>query len=320
MDQAITIAVDCGGTHIKTALMKEGRELDSSVIPNQNQAEDLNRVVETALGMLRKRGFSKENLLGMGLSLPGVVDYRRGRLVSINGKYEWGLDFDFLKWAQERFFDLPIVVENDARLALLGELTYGVGTGVRDAVLFMLGTGVGTSAVLEGMLLRGKHDQAGILGGHLSVDVRGFPCNCGNLGCVEGQVGSWRLPDYLKARPGFSDSSLTGEPKLDYLALSNAYRAGDSFAREAVGDIARLWGAGVVNLIHAYDPELVIFSGAVMLSADIFSPMIIEYVSKHAWTHWGPPQFAVAEDVTISALLGVEALLKEQLGLLRMVG
>lgn len=310
----ITIAVDCGGTHIKIALLQDGAVLASAVIDNTNRASDMDAILAQSAALLESRGVEKKDVLGMGLSLPGIVDHRNGKLVSINGKYEWGMGFDFGAWAKNNFSGLPVVVENDARLALLGEVSYGAARGFKNAVLFMLGTGIGTSAVIEGMLLRGVHNQAGILGGHLGCDIHGFACNCGNLGCVEGQVGSWRLPDFLKARDGFAQSSLKDAALLDYRTLLEAYRAGDAFAVSALENIALLWGAGVVNLVHAYDPRVVVFSGGIMRSADILVPMIAQYVSKHAWTPWGELMFVTAEDVSSSALLGVEALLKEFVG------
>ena len=95
-------------------------------------------------------------------------------------------------------------VENDARAALLGELAHGAAVGVRDAVLLVAGTGIGTAAVIDGQLIRGRSGHAGILGGHLTIDRGGDPCNCGNLGCAEVYGGSWSLPAGITMAEVFS--------------------------------------------------------------------------------------------------------------------
>lgn len=307
----ITIGVDCGGTRIKVALLKDGRILDYSVFPNSGDQQDLDKIVKNGFKLCKNVGCTQKDILGMGFSLAGIVDYRKGILVSTNDKNKWSIGFNFKEWAKEKFFSLPVVVENDARLALLGEVSYGVAKGYKNAVLFMPGTGIGTSAIIEGVLLRGIHNQAGILGGHMGSDINGFPCNCGGLGCLEAQIGTWQLPHRLHSIDGFHKSILKDATKLDYKTLFDAYSKQDSFAIHAVEDILKLWGVGIINLVHAYDPEVVVFSGGVMNSADIIMKPVSEYVKKYAWAPWGEVKFVVAEDVNSSALLGAEALLKE---------
>src|SRR2546423_11552161 len=94
-----------------------------------------------------------------------------------------------------------------------GKEKFGEGRGSNNVVVIIIGTGIGSSAIIEGRLLRGKHFQAGILGGHFTVQYNGNECTCGNIGCVEAQASTWNIRQMIKADPGFSKSSLATSPQ-----------------------------------------------------------------------------------------------------------
>ncbi len=152
---------------------------------------------------------------GIGFSFCGLVDSRRGRILSSNDKYSDAAGFDLAGWAQTEF-NLPLRLENDARTALLGEWYAGAGRGSNDIVMLTLGTGVGGAAMIDGKLLRGKHFQAGCLGGHLGVNHKGRTCSCGNIGCVEAEASSWSLPAICAAHPLFEKSPLAALPGISF--------------------------------------------------------------------------------------------------------
>src|SRR3990170_7444612 len=110
-------------------------------------------------------------------------------------------------WAMERW-GVPLVLENDARAALVGEWQYGAGKDCDNVVLITLGTGVGTAALINGKLLHGKHFLAGSLGGHMSINLHGDVCNCGNLGCVESEASTWALQKLVTRDRNFHSSTL----------------------------------------------------------------------------------------------------------------
>ena len=96
---------------------------------------------------------------GVAIGLPVIVDFYRGKALGSNGKYIDAHEVDLQSWGQESL-GLPLFVENDARMALLGEAYAGAGRGFRDIVMITLGTGIGGVAMIDGKLLRGKHAQA----------------------------------------------------------------------------------------------------------------------------------------------------------------
>ena len=188
-------------------------------------------------------------------------------------------------------------------MALLGERHAGALVGSDDAALLVLGTGIGTAAMIGGTLLRGRHFQAGCLGGHLSIGLDGAPCICGGVGCIEAEASTWALPR-LVAAIGTDASALAGEPELDFEAVFRVARGGDPAAVAVRDHCVALWSVAVINLIHAYDPEIVLVTGGILAAVDDILPAMREHIRRYAWTPWGEPRLVVGSLGTNAALLG----------------
>ncbi|MBC8080514.1 MAG: ROK family protein [Gorillibacterium sp.] len=306
------IVLDFGGTTIKLGLIQQGHLLAQSTVPARSVGGLLPRlgdVRNAVLDLLGQAGLSLGDCFGVGIALPGIVDPERFTLLSINEKYADAIGFAFNTWAEEAF-GLPIVMENDARAALLGEISYGTAKGESNAVLMIFGTGIGTAAIMNGKIVRGRHLQAGILGGHFVTDVNGSICNCGNIGCIEAQASHWSIQGWLSKQAGYANSILAKEPEMGYRQVIEASQTGDPLAVFAMQHLYKHWTSGIVNLIHAYDPEVVILSGGLMKSKDIVLPVLTQRVLEQAWTPWGQVRFLVAEDPNASVLLGLSHLLE----------
>jgi glucokinase len=202
-------------------------------------------------------------------------------------------------------------MENDARAALVGEWRFGAGIGCDNIVMVTLGTGVGGAALMEGKLLHGKHYQAGCLGGHFTINFVGQLCNCGNIGCVETEASSWSLPQQAMTDAEFQMSLLARGGTIDYEKLFASAKKNDVLSGKLVHNSLLAWGSCVVNLIHAYDPELVIVGGGIMRSAEVILPFLRKYVDSLAWTPWGKVTIEIARDTDNAALLGIARLMAE---------
>ena len=163
------LAIDLGGTHATCAVVNDGTILAEEVVSTDG-TQGLNPVLplfaKTFRNLLQKTGAAANDCLGLAFSFCGLADTRIGRVVSTNQKYDDAVGIDFMAWSQ-REFGLPLRIENDARMALLGETYAGAARGYEDVVMTTLGTGIGGAAMIGGKLVRGKHAQAGCLGGHL---------------------------------------------------------------------------------------------------------------------------------------------------------
>ena len=309
------LACDLGGTRIKLGLIDNGRIVAQEVIPAQSDLGLRLRlpVLEAALRRLAAaQGLKLSDCAGIAVSFPSLIDPATGRILAEYGKYKDAPNINLVDWAKKSF-GLPLAIENDARMALIGEWQNGAGRGCDNLVIAMLGTGIGTAALIKGKVLRGTHGQAGCLSGHLTVKYGGRRCNCGNVGCAEAEASTAFLREIAAEQPDFSGSELSREQVLDYAAVFRLAARGDPCATAIRENSLLVWATLVVNLIIAYDPERVIIGGGIVASRDILLPAIQQHVDRHAQTPWGRVQVLGAELGDASALYAGEWLLREHL-------
>jgi glucokinase len=305
------IGIDLGGSHAAIALIKEDQILGSrhvSLDSSQPLRPALDLFAQAIRSLLAELQMDAADCEGLALGFCGLADARIGRVVSTNQKYEDAPSIDFNAWS-EKEFGLRFAIENDARMALLGERHAGAARGCDDVVMITLGTGIGGAAMIEGKLLRGKHAQAGCLGGHLPAKVGGRPCTCGAIGCLEAEASGWSLPFLAHEWSGYSASKLAAHEPIDFKLLFETADAGDRVAVEVLDYCLKVWATGAVGLIHAYDPEKIVIGGGVMRSAAVILPYIRAYVEQHAWTPWGKVEIVAAQLGNDAGLFGAIPLL-----------
>lgn len=297
-----SIAVDLGGTKIKIAVVSDNEIISQAALPAfsenglEKRLDDIEKSIRELAGI--------KTVGGIGIAFPGIVDVKGKNIISTNKKYADAVNINLERWCSDTF-GLEMILENDANAALIGELS----PDEKDAVMIILGTGIGTAAVIDGKLLRGRHNQAGCLGGHISIEVGGRQCTCGNRGCLEANASTWALPHIARDHRGFSESGLSSEQVIDFIALEKWYRKGDELAIQLFHHCVNCWSTGIVNLIHAYDPEVVILSGGVMKFKDFFE-RITERVKELAWVPCGIPEFRLSSKPEQSVVLGLHKLLE----------
>lgn len=280
------VAIEIGGGHATSAVVDATSVLRKTThhVVEPRLATTLTSVATDVRGLLADLGSSARDCNGVSLAFCGIVDQTTGRVLATpEGKFDDARDCDLPAWSKEAF-GLPLWLENDARLALLGERAAGAARGYDDVVMITLGTGIGGAAMVDGKLLASRHKQAGVIGGHIPIAVEGRPCSCGGHGCAEAEASTWALPGICADWPGFADSSLAREQTIDYRTLFRHYDAGDRVAAEVLDRSCHVWATLAVTLVHAYDPEIVVLGGAVMRRAEEILPRIRAHVEQRAWT------------------------------------
>jgi glucokinase len=309
-----TLAVDFGGRRIKLGLVCDGTVLAQKIIPaqaDQPLRTRLDSLADALHQLCAEGGTTARECDGLAVAYPSIIDTANARILDHFGKFSDGTSFNFREWA-ENTFGLPLAMDNDARMALIGEWRYGAGNGCNNLVMITLGTGIGVSAVLEGQVVRGAHGQAGILGGHITVNHLGRACICGNVGCAEAEASTSVLGKISRekaVRAGLGSEELL----MDYAAVFRRAAEGDPQAQALAGHSVQVWAALAVSLIHVFDPELLIVGGGVMGSADIILPLMRNYINCHAHTPWGKVTVAASSLGEKAALLAGEWLLQEYL-------
>ena len=283
-----TISIDLGGTRVKLGVVSEGRVVESARLASNSQNGFQPLMPE--LERICKAWQEQYEISRMGIAFPSLVD--------LEG------------WVKASF-SLPMVLENDANAAALGELGYGAARDTENFVLMILGTGIGTAAVMDGRLLRGKHYQAGVLFGHIPLQRNGRPCEgCHGVGCAEAQASTWALK-HMVAEAAL-ESPLKREPTMNFEVLQRHYRAGDRLAKEIFEECCEYWSSCLIALIHAYDPEVAVLSGCVLNWGPELTERIIQTVEQRVWTPWGKLRFRTAEAPERSVLLGLHYLNEKQ--------
>jgi glucokinase len=301
------IGIDLGGTRVKLGLIAGENIISRMVLPVDRVtglAACLPLLEGAITHLIGSAGVEPSSLGGIGLAFPGLVDPVARRILSTNKKYDDAVNVHLPDWIKKTW-NVPFFMENDARMAAVGEWQYGAAKDTKDVVMMTIGTGIGTAAIIDGQLLRGRHFMAGCLGGHIAVMYNGRHCTCGNIGCLEAYGSTWCLEQTARSAKEFAGSALAAVPKIDFATLFEAAENGDALAKRIKQDCQDVWSAGIVNLIHAYDPEVVVMGGGVMKRAAEILPYVTEKVHARAWTPWGKVSIRATQLHEDAGTLGV---------------
>jgi len=247
------IAVDLGGTNIKSGIVSESGELISHV-SNPTPAREggtailskIKRIIDERLAEAREREIAPA---GIGVATAGWVDAATGRIIYASGNLP-GWTGTELGDELRKTFALPVAVENDANAMAAAEYRFGAACGVDDFVCITLGTGVGCGVYSGGRLRRGAHSMSNNLS-HMQIESDGLQCNCGRRGCFEVYANAAALVRYA------------GKSYATAKDVIQAANAGNETAREAVSLLARRLTIGLGILVELVDPSLVLIGGGV---------------------------------------------------------
>lgn len=285
MKAGIVIGVDLGGTHVRAgAFNSEGQLLAARQVPiqaAQGPQVGLQRIrdlIEAVWDLSKNKA-----LLGIGVGSTGPVDPQRGIINNPFTLPGWE-NVSIVAWLSEAF-RVPVTLENDADVAALGEYWRGAGRSVRRLYAVTAGTGIGTALIIDGQIYRGM-DGLHPEGGHIILDPAGPPCYCGGRGCWESlcaapaiaqQARQANLRDSLLLELAEGDSE-----RIDARLVAEAARRGDPIALAVMDRVAYYFSLGIVNVILALTPEMIVLGGGVMKSADLFMPRLRQTIASHA--------------------------------------
>lgn len=297
MNPEPVVAFDVGGTKTLIALIDhEGKILFKEKHPTPKESSDrLGKfITERALGFLDSHGVEKDSVLGVGIGVAGTIDTKKGEVITSPHLPLAGTP---LKQMIQDASGLPVYVDNDATLAALGESRFGAASGVRNMVMLTIGTGIGGGIIINGEVYRGATGGAGEIG-HMIIDLNGPLDDCGVRGCLEVLAAG----DAIGAAAG----NKTGEEVYE------AARNGDKQAVEILTKIGGFLGAGLVNLVNIFDPEMIVLGGGVMLTDEIMREEATRIVKKTALRPNRDDVRIVVSDLGENAtLLGAAALVFE---------
>ncbi|MGH7562025.1 MAG: ROK family protein [Gemmatimonadales bacterium] len=277
------LGIDIGGTNLVVGAVTEDGRTVRGLVTEATGAPDgpdvvIDRIVRMARDVLQQtRGEDREaQFLGVGVGAPGPLDRKSG-IVLLTPNLRW--TNMPLRDRIQSALDMPTALENDANCAMLGEHWVGAARGATHAVCFTIGTGIGGGLVVDGRLVHGAADVAGEVG-HMTIEVNGRRCGCGNDGCLEAYASGPAIARRsIEAIDAGASSEMpvlvNGEVStITAQTVFEAAQAGDPLADEIVRDTAKYLGVGVANLVNLLNPEVVVICGGVTRAGDhLFTPL-----------------------------------------------
>ena len=276
-----------------------------------NHPEVVNLLVKQIAAIIDSSGISLNEILGVGIGMPGFVNVKKG----INHSYLHVAQKSFIQHVSE-ILSLPVFIDNDSSLIALAELRFGVAKNIRNAMVINIGWGIGLGLILNGELYRGNDGFAGEFS-HIPLFLNGKLCSCGKTGCLETETSLLEI--IKKGQEGLNAGKLS---KLTSLSLEHVERAsdsiieaalmGDRFAIELISEAGYNIGKGVAILIHLLNPQVVILSGRGSTAGQIWTAPIQQAINENSI-----PRLAASTVLQMSSLghnaelIGAAALVME---------
>jgi glucokinase len=251
----VIAGIDLGGTQLRVAVARSDGQIVAVVktaTPRVASPEQM--VAWVASHVERLRQGRKVN--GAAVGAPGPIDQRTGVLVNPPNLPGWK-NVALGRMLSEQI-GAPVLLENDANLAGLGEFKRGAGSGSQTMVYVTWSTGVGSGLIVDGRLLRGGHGSAGEAG-HMIIDPDGPLDSCGQHGCVEAFCGGHML------------ERQTGRPAAE---IFTAAEAGEPESLMIVRRASSYMGLALINLANLIDPEVIVIGGGISRSWKLIRPLL----------------------------------------------
>ncbi|MDX9991888.1 MAG: ROK family protein [Anaerolineales bacterium] len=254
----LILAVDIGGTQIRAALF-ERDSLQPLRVERARTEANKTGVYDRLERLVASIWPAEGGVDAIGIASPGPLDPHAGIIITTPNIKEWR-NFPLAEKLKARF-GVPVVLDNDANLACLGEWKFGAGQGHQDVLFLTISTGIGGGVVSNGRLVQGYHGLAAELG-HTTVWPDGPLCGCGKRGHIEAISSGTAIARYAREQIEAGRPSLLAErPAISARDVSDAAAAGDLLSIETLSRAGRYLGVAVANFLAAFDPSIVIFGG-----------------------------------------------------------
>ena len=283
--ERIVIGVDIGGTKTAAALLRGRLPRAASGTPAAREtpeiidrftmltdAGSMRACLDGIVACIADLQHGSGRVEGIGIGVASMVDFAAGRVVeSTNLPLS---DVPLHDLLQKRF-GVPVVIDNDATAAAIGENAFGAGVGAREMLMLTLGTGVGGGIICGGRPYRGCSGAAAELG-HIIIDVNGRKCpaNCSNHGCLEAYVAGPAMAAAARAAAVAEPATALGRAlatghAVDSRLLTRLGKEGDAGAVAVLARVGEYLGAGLVTLVNIFNPEVIVIGGGAAAAGEL---------------------------------------------------
>ncbi|SIS42289.1 ROK family transcriptional regulator [Salimicrobium flavidum] len=288
-DQFLTLGVDVGTVTMKflvTNLRGDIKHQYALEIPSSPTNTDILDTMEEGIRYLLDKAETPGKFLGIGIGMHGIVDPEQGLSLFAPAFHLRNIP---IKETLEKKFKLMVKVENDARAMTLGEYWFGHGNDIDNIVGINVGNGIGAGVMVKGNMFHGFHNLAGEIG-HMTVDLSGPKCTCGNYGCLQALSAGPAIAERAKKELKTGRNSklydlVEGDlERIDGAIIYEAALENDDLSIELLRQTGRYLGIGLTNLIHTINPERMIIGGGVSKSGSFLLEGLEETIRTRALT------------------------------------
>ena len=293
------IGIDVGGTNVKIALVSDkGKIIYSNSIPTRAEMGyeyTINSMKDAIRDLLKETKMKAADIEGIGFGFPGQIDCKKG-VVRLAPNIPGWVNVPIAS-IMEKEFGIPTRVDNDVRTAALGELNYGIGSGL----------------VINGKLVRGADNAAGEIG-HIKLNMQGGPlCGCGDRGCLEAYASGPSIvamaEEYIRGGKSTKYRELANPDITPYI-VAVAAKEGDPVAKQIFRIMGEYIGMGLVSVVNLLNPEKIIIGGGVADAGDILLNPIRETIAKRAMTIQREVEVVPAQLGNTAGVIGASLLIK----------
>jgi len=316
----ILCGVDIGGTKLSIALIDEkGTILDkiySCAHVDKGENGLVKLVVKSIKEIIKRNDLQESDLPGIGVGCAGHIRYRDGVVITTSNLR--GFKNYPLREAIQFYFNIPVILDNDANAQAFGEFKFGAGQGFEDLVFLTISTGIGAGIIINKKLYRGATGTAGEFGHTIVEPESELTCTCGNRGCLMACACGLALPylfekkliagkkSKLNLPPNFIMSKLSGQ------VLKKGLEMDDPVSKEVILDCGYYLGLGIYNIFQSLNPPLIVLGGGLINWGDF-------YLNKIKSTFYGlardmifdPIEIKISKIVGDAGVIGAAALTLE---------
>ncbi len=272
-----SIGVDLGGTNLRIAAITIGGQLLEKITLGVKVALGRDHVIGEmcdAIHRLTEQYRGSGKFLGAGIGVPGIIDMESGMMRKSANLPGWS-DYP-VRDEIERRLGARVCLDNDAKVAALGEQWLGAGRGAANMAMITLGTGIGGAIVLNGKIFYGMNGMAGEFG-HVTVEPDGVPCGCGNHGCAERYASATAVVRMAREAiaagnaPGLAKAAAS-DPDFSARSIYNLAIQGDADAQRIFQRFGQVLGILLAGLINVLNLDMFVIGGGVLSAWDAFAP------------------------------------------------
>jgi glucokinase len=243
----------------------------------------IGRIKQSFFEVLKQGQIEQNQVAALGIGMPGPLDTKKGIVKNTPNLPGW-IDIPLLQILKSEI-NLPMVLENDANAAALGENLYGAGKGIDNFVYITISTGIGGGVVLNGRLFKGQDGNAAEIG-HMTINFDGPRCGCGNKGCWEAYASGTALARFAREKIAAGEATkikeLAGEENIKAEHVFAAAKKGDKFALELIEKEGFYLGVGLANVVNAYNPKRIAIGGGLTHEWNMFYDRMMQVMRERA--------------------------------------